>query len=70
MEKALLLILKVLGAVGRVLFLAIFMAFPVKWTWNYVMPYLFELKATNWGQAWCLTFLASCLVKSTQTNNK
>ena len=63
-------VLQVIGAVAVVLGLATFMAFPIKWTWNYVMPYLFELKAITFGQAWCLMFLASSLVKSTQTNNK
>jgi hypothetical protein len=62
---------KVIAAVfGGVLLsigLALFMALPIKWCWNYVMPYLFGLKTLSWGQAWCLTFLTSVLIKSTQT---
>jgi len=49
------------------LFICIFsflLAFPFKWCWNYVMPYLFELKTITWGQSWCLTFVFSALFKS------
>lgn len=67
------LLIKVAGVVfGMILLIAtisLLMAFPVKWCWNYVMPYLFELKQISWGQAWCLSFLSSSLLKATQTNN-
>lgn len=67
------LFVKIVGmVVGIILLIAtisLLMAFPVKWCWNYVMPYLFELKQISWGQAWCLSFLSSSLIKATQTNN-
>lgn len=45
------------------------MAFPVKWCWNYAVVTTFGLPAITWGKAWCLSFLASTLIKSTQANN-
>jgi hypothetical protein len=39
-------------------------SFPVKWTWNATMPYLFALPTITWGKAWCLGFLSSILLKS------
>jgi hypothetical protein len=58
--------------VTLVIFSSIFgllLAFPVKWTWNYVMPYIFELPKITWGHAWCLNFLAGMLVQSHLSHN-
>lgn len=60
----------IVGVVFTVIFLSLILAFPVKWCWNVVMPYLFELKEISWGQAWCLSFLASTFFKSSSINNK
>ncbi len=46
------------------------MAFPIKWTWNAVMPYLFNLPLLTWGKAWCVMFLSGSLLKSSQHNIK
>ena len=59
----------ILAAIIGVVGLSLALSFPVKWCWNYVMPYLFDLKTISWSQAWCLSFLAGSLVKPTQTNN-
>lgn len=59
-----------LGLVAAIAGVGLLLAFPIKWTWNYTMPYLFDLKILTWGQAWCLNFLAGCLIKATQTNSK
>jgi hypothetical protein len=59
----------IVGLVLIVLFLSLILAFPVKWCWNVVMPYLFELKEIGWGQAWCLSFLASAFFKSSNINS-
>jgi len=60
--------------VGGIILLAGFgllMAFPIMWTWNATMPYLFALPTLTWGKAWCLMFLSSALLKkSTTINNK
>ena len=69
MEKMLVGIFAIIGVVVFVAGFGIVLAFPIKWCWNYTMPMLFELPVITWGQAWCLNFLAGCLIKSTQTNN-
>lgn len=38
-------------------------AFPIKWTWNYLMAGVFGLPTLTWGQAWCLYFLAANLIR-------
>lgn len=38
-------------------------AFPIMWTWNYVMPYLFQLPKLNWGMSFCLLFILTSLWK-------
>jgi hypothetical protein len=43
--------------------ISILMAFPIKWTWNAVMPYLFSLPTLTWGKAWCVSFLCGSLLK-------
>jgi hypothetical protein len=40
------------------------LAFPIMWTWNYVMPFLFKLPTITWGMAWCLNFLAGFIWKT------
>jgi hypothetical protein len=47
--------------------LGLLLAWPIKWTWNVTMPYLFALPTITWGKAWCLHFLAGCLIKSSLT---
>lgn len=41
--------------------LGLLIAFPVMWTWNAVMPYLFGWPVLTWGKAWCLYFLCATL---------
>ena len=57
------------GMIAFVAVINLLLAFPLKWTWNYVMPYLFNLPTLSWGQAWCLAFVAGFLVKSVHTHN-
>lgn len=63
---ALFMLLGVLAFLGS---FGLLLAFPIKWCWNYTMPYLFSLKTITWGQAWCLSFLASMLIKSSLTTS-
>lgn len=44
--------------------IGLLLAFPVKWCWNYVMPYVFNLPLITWGHAWCLNFLSGMLIQS------
>lgn len=72
--KTVLTIFGILGAsVGLIALLAgwgLLFAFPIKWTWNVTMPYLFGLPAITWGKAWCLNFLAGCLIKMSLITTK
>jgi len=43
--------------------LGLLLAFPIKWTWNFVIPYLFGLPLITWGKAWCLLFISNSLIK-------
>ena len=67
-------ITKIVGIVALVFLsvagLSILFCFPLMWSWNYVMPYLFGLKTLSWGQAWCLSFVCGILIKSSQTSVK
>ena len=59
-----------LGLLLMVCFFSLFLAWPIKWTWNYVIPYLFNLPTITWGHAWCLNFLAGCLIQSSLSYTK
>lgn len=64
-------VVSIFAIVGIAVFaagLGLLLAWPIKWTWNATMPYLFALPTITWGKAWCLNFLAGCLLKTTQTN--
>ena len=45
-----------------ILLISPLLAFLIKWSWNSTMPYLFVLPMITWGKAWCLWFLARCLL--------
>lgn len=59
----------VIWLLTKLLIVAIYMslgllfAFPIKWTWNVAMPYLFGWPLITWGKAWCLWFLSCTLIK-------
>ena len=67
--KVVLVIGAIIGFVFIIAGAGLLLAFPIKWTWNVVMPYIFGLPTITWGKAWCLNFLANCLIKARQTNN-
>lgn len=69
MNKILYIVGIIIGLIGVFAIFGLLLAFPIMWCWNYTMPYLFNLNEITWGQAWCLLFLAACLIKSTQTNS-
>lgn len=45
---------------------AIFIAFPIMWCWNYTVVLIWKLSPITWGQAWCIYFLANCLIKASK----
>ncbi len=66
------IVIGIVGVISIVIMLAalgLLLAFPVKWTWNATMPYLFSLPTITWGKAWCIHFLAGCLIKSTASHS-
>ena len=61
-------ILAILGFIAIAAAVGLLMAFPVKWTWNATMPYLFSWPVLTWGKAWCLNFLCGVLFRSRITS--
>jgi hypothetical protein len=59
-----------IGILALLALVGLLIAWPIKWCWNYTMPYLFALPVLTWGKAWCLYFLAGCLIKSIHTHQK
>lgn len=59
----------VITAIAVIAGVGLLLAFPIKWTWNVTMPYLFGWPVLTWGKAWCLNFLTGCLLKSRLTTN-
>lgn len=64
MEKLVAIIVIFLGTICLIAGLGLLMAFPIKWCWNYAVVYVWHLPAITWGQAWCINFLAGCLIRS------
>ena len=64
-------LLKIIGGavliVGVILLLALLFAFPTKWLWNWLMPYLFALKTITIWQALGLNILCGFLFKGSST---
>ena len=55
----------IIATIILVSLLSIAVAFPIKWCWNYVVVFIWDLPAITWDHAWCLCFLASPFFKST-----
>ena len=64
MEKTALYVLGFILGIIIIAGIGLLLAFPIMWCWNYTIPTLFGIKVITWGQAWCLNFLAGCLIKS------
>lgn len=69
MDKIIAWLLIVIGIVVIAAGFGLLAAFPIKWCWNYAVVSTFGLPAITWGKAWCLSFLASMLIKSTSTSS-
>jgi hypothetical protein len=60
-----------LTVLGLAILLAMIMALPTMWLWNYIMPDIFGLIEINFYQALAMNVLSSVLFKAnTSTNNK
>jgi hypothetical protein len=69
MDKLLIALFALVGIIVLAAVIGLAMAFPIMWCWNYAIVSIFGLPAITWGKAWCLSFLANCLIKSTLTTN-
>lgn len=69
-EKVMVGILVTTGLIVVIAGVGLLLAFPIKWTWNVTMPYLFSLPTVTWGKAWCLNFLCGCLIKASHHSSK
>jgi len=61
MEKLLI----VLGAIALVFIVALLLAFPTMWLWNWLMPLIFGLIKINFWQALGLNIFTGILFKNT-----
>jgi sensor histidine kinase YesM len=64
------ILIKFLGVIALIILLAVVLAFPVKWLWNWLMPVLFELPRISVWQALGLTLLTNILFKGYNGTNK
>lgn len=67
MEKVFLGLAVGLGVIILAGGISLLLAWPIMWCWNYAVVSIWALPALTWGKAWCLSFLANCLIKSTLT---
>ena len=70
MEKFLAGLVAVVLVVAMIFFIAAVMAYPLKWTWNYIVPSLFGLRRIGALEAFCLHFVFGSLLKSTSSISK
>lgn len=56
--------------IGTLLIVAIVLALPVMWLWNYLMPDIFGLIKIDFWQALCLNLLCGVLFKSSSSSSK
>lgn len=60
----------IIGFALLVVVVAIVMAFPLMWCWNYVMPDLFGLAELDFWHALVLGMLSGMLFKSSSSSSK
>lgn len=70
MDKVAESIVILLGGILMVIGLAIVLAFPTMWAWNYVMPHLFNFKEITFLHGIALNYLAATLIKSSLSQKK
>jgi hypothetical protein len=57
-------LLAALSSIAVVILLAIVLALPMKWLWNWIMPTVFDLRSITVFQAWGIMFLSGMLFKA------
>lgn len=59
----------VFGAVALIGFVALILALPTMWLWNWLMPKIFGLITINFWQALGINLLSSILFKSSSSSS-
>ena len=59
-----------LAAIAIAFLVAVIMAYPVKWLWNWLVPGIFGLRTVSALEAWGLTLLLQLLLPKTKTETK
>jgi hypothetical protein len=59
----------ILALVAMMFGLVLLLAFPTMWTWNFLMPDLFNLPTIDLWQAVAINFLSTILFKSVSFNS-
>ena len=67
--KALTIAVTAVGAMAIIAGFGLLLAFPLKWTWNYAITYVFGLPLIGWGHAWCLIFVSGMLIKRSASSS-
>jgi hypothetical protein len=58
----------IIAGASLIMLVALIIAFPVMWCWNYVIPTIFGLSVITYWQAFCLYVLSGLLIKAKQTD--
>lgn len=64
------ILIKTLIFLGMLVVVALLVALPLKWLWNWLMPELFNLQQITFWQALGLSLLSSILFKSSTSSSK
>lgn len=59
----------ILGSIAFVALMALIVAYPTKWVWNWVVPEIFNLPTIDFWQALGLNILSGILIKPSVRNN-
>jgi len=61
---------KIFAVIGLLVVLAVIMALPTMWLWNWLMPPIFGLIKIGFWQALGLNLLSGILIKGSTTSSK
>jgi hypothetical protein len=64
------ILVKILGVIGLVVVVAVLMALPTMWLWNWLMPVIFGLIKIGFWQALGLNLLAGILFQKSSSSSK
>jgi len=62
-------IIKLILFISIIIAVGLLLGYPLKWLWNWLMPYLFGLKEIDFWQAVGIILLSSILFKKSSSSN-